>query len=141
VEKETELSRAASRFPQQPLGGHSAEKLVFLLPTGRNLGGERNIGGTARLFRKAHFVGLVVGALQRDVGGADGPGAVDALEHLSAPAGRINVRSTLRLDTLAQGNFCEGNLVRKEGFEPPRPFGHKILSLARLPVPPLPQWC
>ena len=32
-------------------------------------------------------------------------------------------------------------LVRKEGFEPPRPFGHKILSLARLPVPPLPQWC
>jgi hypothetical protein len=35
--------------------------------------------------------------------------------------------------------FCE-ILVRKEGFEPPRPFGHKILSLARLPVPPLPQW-
>jgi hypothetical protein len=34
----------------------------------------------------------------------------------------------------------EQNLVRKEGFEPPRPFGHKILSLARLPVPPLPQW-
>jgi hypothetical protein len=32
------------------------------------------------------------------------------------------------------------SLVRKEGFEPPRPFGHKILSLARLPVPPLPQW-
>src|SRR5438132_1011197 len=31
-------------------------------------------------------------------------------------------------------------LVRKEGFEPPRPFGHKILSLARLPVPALPQW-
>jgi hypothetical protein len=31
-------------------------------------------------------------------------------------------------------------LVRKEGVEPPRPFGHKILSLARLPVPPLPQW-
>ena len=31
--------------------------------------------------------------------------------------------------------------MRKEGFEPPRPFGHKILSLARLPVPPLPQWC
>ena len=30
--------------------------------------------------------------------------------------------------------------MRKEGFEPPRPFGHKILSLARLPVPPLPQW-
>jgi hypothetical protein len=37
-------------------------------------------------------------------------------------------------------NFPLENLVRKEGFEPPRPFGHKILSLARLPVPPLPQW-
>src|SRR5882724_10164487 len=35
----------------------------------------------------------------------------------------------------------EDYMVRKEGFEPPRPFGHKILSLARLPVPPLPQWC
>ena len=32
-----------------------------------------------------------------------------------------------------------GEMVRKEGFEPPRPFGHKILSLARLPVPPLPR--
>ena len=38
-------------------------------------------------------------------------------------------------------NFASSEiLVRKEGFEPPRPFGHKILSLARLPVPPLPQW-
>src|SRR4029077_4809094 len=33
-------------------------------------------------------------------------------------------------------NVCR---VREEGVEPPRPFGHKILSLARLPVPPLPQ--
>jgi hypothetical protein len=30
-------------------------------------------------------------------------------------------------------------MVRERGLEPPRPFGHKILSLARLPVPPLPQ--
>src|ERR1700736_1063926 len=30
-------------------------------------------------------------------------------------------------------------MVRAEGFEPPQPFGHKILSLARLPVPPRPQ--
>ena len=38
-----------------------------------------------------------------------------------------------------KGQKKKGNkLVRKEGFEPPRPFGHKILSLARLPVPPLP---
>jgi hypothetical protein len=29
--------------------------------------------------------------------------------------------------------------VRKEGVEPPRPFGHRILSPARLPVPPLPR--
>jgi hypothetical protein len=29
-------------------------------------------------------------------------------------------------------------MVRAEGVEPPRPFGHKILSLARLPVPPRP---
>jgi hypothetical protein len=42
---------------------------------------------------------------------------------------------------LAQGRISSPEiLVRKEGFEPPRPFGHKILSLARLPVPPLPQW-
>src|SRR5262245_43784260 len=27
--------------------------------------------------------------------------------------------------------------VRKGGVEPPRPFGHRILSPARLPVPPL----
>ena len=29
-------------------------------------------------------------------------------------------------------------LVRKKGFEPSRPCGHKLLRLARLPVPPLP---
>ena len=27
--------------------------------------------------------------------------------------------------------------VRKEGLEPPYPFGYQILSLARLPIPPL----
>src|SRR2546430_12440687 len=43
------------------------------------------------------------------------------------------------LDTMGYLAFGKV-LVRKEGFEPPRPFGHKILSLARLPVPPLPQW-
>ena len=30
-------------------------------------------------------------------------------------------------------------LVRKRGLEPPLPFGNKLLRLARLPVPPLPQ--
>ena len=29
-------------------------------------------------------------------------------------------------------------MVRKKGFEPSRPCGHKLLRLARLPVPPLP---
>src|SRR2546430_17444640 len=43
------------------------------------------------------------------------------------------------LDTMGYLAFGKV-LVRKEGFDPPRPFGHKILSLARLPVPPLPQW-
>jgi hypothetical protein len=43
-----------------------------------------------------------------------------------------------KLDRFDPANFPEQNLVRKEGFEPPRPFGHKILSLARLPIPPLP---
>ena len=27
--------------------------------------------------------------------------------------------------------------MRKGGFEPPQPFGHRILNPARLPVPPL----
>ena len=30
-------------------------------------------------------------------------------------------------------------LVRKGGLEPPRPYGHKLLRLTRLPIPPLPQ--
>ena len=30
-------------------------------------------------------------------------------------------------------------MVRKGGFEPPRPCEHKLLRLARLPVPPLPR--
>src|SRR5712692_1917233 len=34
--------------------------------------------------------------------------------------------------------FRRETLVRKEGVEPPRPCGHRILSPARLPVPPLP---
>ena len=29
--------------------------------------------------------------------------------------------------------------VRLRGVEPPRPFGHKPLKLARLPIPPQPQ--
>src|SRR4029077_2282007 len=29
-------------------------------------------------------------------------------------------------------------IVRKKGLEPLRPFGHQLLRLARLPIPPLP---
>src|SRR5512143_2544151 len=36
-----------------------------------------------------------------------------------------------------QGMVESQTLVRKGGLEPPRPFGHWILSPARLPIPPL----
>ena len=31
-------------------------------------------------------------------------------------------------------------LVGEGGVEPPRPFGHRTLNPARLPIPPLAQW-
>src|SRR2546428_7487722 len=40
---------------------------------------------------------------------------------------------------LARRKLRERRLVRKGGLEPPRPCGHKLLRLARLPIPPLPQ--
>ena len=30
-------------------------------------------------------------------------------------------------------------IVRKKGLEPLRPYGHQLLRLARLPIPPLPR--
>src|SRR5579862_8688164 len=46
----------------------------------------------------------------------------------------------LRLTSFAQGKiFWPEIFMRKEGFEPPRPLSHRILSPARLPVPPLPR--
>ena len=33
----------------------------------------------------------------------------------------------------------ENIVVRKKGLEPLRPFGHQLLRLARLPIPPLPR--
>src|SRR5258708_26678131 len=54
--------------------------------------------------------------------------------------GRIEwVTWIVKVDDVADASFQANFLVRKEGFEPPRPFGHRILSPARLPVPPLPQ--
>ena len=50
-----------------------------------------------------------------------------------------NIRKGVLLFKIWRKTY-QKTMVRKEGFEPPRPFGHKILSLARLPVPPLPQW-
>src|SRR3989442_1260741 len=46
--------------------------------------------------------------------------------------------SQVCVDTLSTAN-CElfTLLVRKGGVEPPKPFGYRILSPARLPVPPL----
>src|SRR5262245_50346421 len=38
---------------------------------------------------------------------------------------------------LSEGAQRPSRRVRKEGLEPPYPFGYQILSLARLPVPPL----
>src|SRR5204862_6274851 len=45
------------------------------------------------------------------------------------------VAVALRLCVLPR--LCGRLLVRKGGLEPPWPFGHRILSPARLPVPPL----
>src|SRR5579859_4792916 len=57
------------------------------------------------------------------------------LMHTPRRRQRIHTANPAREEAENEEN---GGLVRKEGFEPPRPFGHKILSLARLPVPPLP---
>ena len=43
--------------------------------------------------------------------------------------------TSLRVPKLAPCHASEG--VRKGGVEPPKPFGYRILSPARLPVPPL----
>src|SRR5215469_7841246 len=47
-------------------------------------------------------------------------------------------RRALRLADSLRANSPAENLVRERGLEPPRVLPHKILSLARLPVPPLP---
>ncbi len=57
--------------------------------------------------------------------------------HLRQTA-RGRIWTTRKQESVERKKVSE-RLVRKEGFEPPRPFGHKILSLARLPVPPLPR--
>jgi hypothetical protein len=66
-------------------GRKSAEKLLFLLPTGRSFNGEGSIGETGRLFRKTHFGGVVVNAWGRVVREPDVVGAIDAQEHVGTP--------------------------------------------------------
>src|SRR5262245_26197065 len=66
------------------------------------------------------------------------------VEPRSSSSARIRIADeayTVGTRRLKDGQLYENTMVvmvRKEGLEPPRPFGHKILSLARLPVPPLP---
>src|SRR5579863_213094 len=44
-----------------------------------------------------------------------------------------------RFTSFTRGNISWSEmLVRKKGLEPLRPFGHQLLRLARLPIPPLP---
>src|SRR5678815_2373261 len=50
-------------------------------------------------------------------------------------AGDLDGERLLRFADVGEFGFHEE--VRKEGLEPPYPFGYHILSLARLPVPPL----
>ena len=51
----------------------------------------------------------------------------------------LRVASVDRERCRGSQNDAERRLVRKRGLEPPLPFGNKLLRLARLPVPPLPQ--
>ena len=47
-------------------------------------------------------------------------------------------RQKQRTLTLFRGQGSSKNcLVREEGLEPSRPFGHRNLNPARLPIPPL----
>src|SRR5688500_6691009 len=63
------------------------------------------------------------------------PAPLLALGYSLAPGGRPPVALKLRWTLLRTCLHSEG--VRKGGVEPPWPFGHRILSPARLPVPPL----
>jgi hypothetical protein len=60
VEEETDLSRAAIRFPPQ----QSGEKSIFLLPTRPNLDGKPNIERTERLSRRGH-IGKILASYRR----------------------------------------------------------------------------
>ena len=70
-------------------------------------------------------------AAAKKLGGETAP--VDATGTIPGTIGN----SEERAEILSRGNYREG-LVREAGLEPARAEAHKILSLARLPVSPLP---
>jgi hypothetical protein len=68
-------------------------------------------------------------------------GAVRTEEEVASPAVWEIIRESPSVHDVARDKLSlSESLVRETGVEPARPFGHKILSLARLPVPPLPRW-
>ena len=52
---------------------------------------------------------------------------------------QLDVTKTLAETNLRADTPSKGVMVRKKGLEPLRPFGHQLLRLARLPIPPLPR--
>jgi hypothetical protein len=56
---------------------------------------------------------------------------MDHIREAIAPHPFIN---KLKSPDLSAGHF---SLVRERGLEPPRPYGHYHLKVARLPIPPL----
>src|ERR1700687_6086257 len=54
---------------------------------------------------------------------------------------RVSLTSTrsVFISSVYQSESERWRVVRKGGVEPPKPFGYRILSPARLPVPPLSQ--
>ena len=55
--------------------------------------------------------------------------------------GGAEIRMACRHGTYARNDLTaiatQRSQMREGGLEPPRPFGHQILNLARLPIPPL----
>lgn len=54
---------------------------------------------------------------------------------LASMSWRVSCGRTTRMDTLPDSRNQQ-TMVPAEGVEPTRPYGHQILSLARLPIPP-----
>jgi hypothetical protein len=57
---------------------------------------------------------------------------------LASYACRAAARNSVNIVDHSLSRAPQSNLVRKKGLEPLQPFGHQLLRLARLPIPPLP---